>query len=215
MLPHIAELAQVAQCAISAHPNAGLPNALGEYDQTPDDMLLELQSFCEQGLLNILGGCCGTTPEHIAAMHAMLQRSQYVPRQHQAKPDSSVNSKQQPACCLSGLEPLVIKPDSLFVNIGERTNVSGSKKFLRLIKEKDYTTALEIAHEQVENGAQLIDVNLDDGLLDGKQEMIHFLNLLASEPAISRVPVVIDSSKWEVLEAGLQCIQGKGVVNSI
>ena len=197
-------LANIADSHVSAHPNAGLPNEFGEYDESPEDVAGEIEEWAEQGFLNIVGGCCGTTPDHIAAIVKAV--SQYAPRQI---PELPVQ------CQLSGLEPCNIGADALFVNVGERTNVTGSARFKRLIMEDDYETALDIARQQVENGAQIIDINMDEGLLDSKQAMIRFLNLIASEPDIARVPIMIDSSKWEVIEAGLQCIQGKGIVNSI
>jgi len=202
--PWIMELSRVADCPISLHPNAGLPNELGEYDDTPENMASIIADFANEGLLNIVGGCCGTRPEHISAIAAAVEY---------AKPRKIPVI--EPHCRLSGLEPLTITPELNFVNVGERTNVTGSAKFKRLITEDNYAEALQVALQQVENGAQIIDVNMDEGLLDGPQAMTHFLNLIASEPDICRVPVMIDSSRWEVLEAGLQCLQGKGVVNSI
>ncbi|MCH7507778.1 MAG: homocysteine S-methyltransferase family protein [Proteobacteria bacterium] len=202
--PWIKELSRVADCPISLYPNAGLPNELGEYDDTPEHMASVIAEFADEGLLNIVGGCCGTTPEHISAIAAVVENAR--PREI---------PELQPHCRLSGLEPLTITPELNFVNVGERTNVTGSAKFKRLITEDNYAEALQVALQQVENGAQIIDVNMDEGLLDGPEAMTHFLNLIASEPDIARVPVMIDSSRWEVLEAGLQCLQGKGVVNSI
>ena len=202
--PYIDELSRISETYVSAHPNAGLPNEMGEYDLDPFTMAKEVRAWAEKGLLNIIGGCCGTTPEHIAAMADAVEG--LAPRK---LPDIEV------ACRLSGLEPCTITKDSLFVNVGERTNVTGSKRFLRLIKEEDYDTALEVARDQVENGAQIIDINMDEGMLESAECMVKFLNLVASEPEISKVPIMIDSSKWEVIEAGLKCIQGKGVVNSI
>lgn len=202
--PYIEELSRISETYVSAHPNAGLPNEMGEYDLDPFTMAKEVRAWAEKGFLNIIGGCCGTTPEHIAAMADAVEGLE--PRQ---LPDIEV------ACRLSGLEPCTITKDSLFVNVGERTNVTGSKRFLRLIKEEDYDTALEVARDQVENGAQIIDINMDEGMLESAECMVKFLNLVASEPEISKVPIMIDSSKWEVIEAGLKCIQGKGVVNSI
>jgi 5-methyltetrahydrofolate--homocysteine methyltransferase len=202
--PYVEELARVADTHVSAHPNAGLPNEMGEYEETPESMAEQMGEWAASGFLNIVGGCCGTTPEHIRAIAEAVERQ--APRRI---PD--IERK----CRLSGLEPCNIGKDSLFVNVGERTNVTGSKRFLRLIKDDDYETALEVALQQVENGAQMIDVNMDEGLLESKHAMVRFLNLVASEPDISRVPVMVDSSKWEVIEAGLKCIQGKGVVNSI
>ncbi|MDT8319166.1 MAG: methionine synthase [Xanthomonadales bacterium] len=202
--PWIKELARVADCPVSLYPNAGLPNELGEYDDTPAHMSSVLGDFAAEGLLNLVGGCCGTTPEHVAAIAAAVRdRPPREIPQHEA------------FCRLSGLEPLTITPELNFVNIGERTNVTGSARFRRLIQDDDYPAALEVARQQVESGAQIIDVNMDEGLLDGPAAMVQFLNLIGSEPDISRVPVMIDSSRWEVLEAGLQCIQGKCVVNSI
>jgi 5-methyltetrahydrofolate--homocysteine methyltransferase len=202
--PYIEELAGIADTHVSAHPNAGLPNEMGEYEETPDGMAEQLSEWAASGFLNIVGGCCGTTPEHIRAIHDAVRR--HAPRRI---PEIEIK------CRLSGLEPLNIGKDSLFVNVGERTNVTGSKRFLKLIKQENYETALEVALQQVENGAQMIDVNMDEGLLESKEVMVRFLSLVAAEPDISRVPVMIDSSKWEVIEAGLKCIQGKGVVNSI
>jgi len=202
--PYIEELSGIADCYVSAHPNAGLPNEFGEYDETPEDMAKELAEWAEHGFLNIVGGCCGTSPAHIKAIVANLETKQT------RKIPSILKS-----CRLSGLEALTIDANSLFVNVGERANVTGSAKFLRLIKEDDFESALEVAQHQVENGAQIIDVNMDEGMLDSEAAMVRYLNLLASEPDISRLPIMIDSSKWQVIEAGLQCIQGKGVVNSI
>lgn len=202
--PYINELSLIANTHVSAHPNAGLPNELGEYDQSAAAMTDVLQHFLDKKLLNIIGGCCGTTPEHIKAIATLA--ADYTPRDI---PDIA------PGCRLSGLEALTINKESLFVNIGERSNVTGSRKFLRLIKEKDYEQALAVALEQIVAGAQMIDINLDEALLDTEAEMTHFLRLISMEPDIARVPIVIDSSKWEVIEAGLQCLQGKAVVNSI
>ena len=202
--PFAEELANAADCYFSGHFNAGLPNAFGEYDETPEDMAIELGEFAERGFLNLVGGCCGTTPEHIRAIAHAVEDA--TPR---ALADSPV------ACRLSGLEPFNITTDSLFVNVGERCNVTGSARFKRLILEEDYETALQVAREQVEDGAQVIDINMDEGMLDAEAAMVKFLNLVASEPDIARVPIMVDSSKWEVIEAGLRCIQGKPVVNSI
>ncbi len=202
--PYVETLSKIADVAVSAHPNAGLPNQFGEYDQTPEEMAAIVGEFAASGLMNIVGGCCGTTPEHIRAIADQV--GQYQPRPIPAL---------EPACRLAGLEPLVIGGDSLFVNVGERTNVTGSRRFARLIQEEDYDTALTVAREQVENGAQIIDINMDEGMLDSEKAMVRFLNLLAAEPDISRVPIMVDSSKWSVIEAGLRCIQGKPVVNSI
>lgn len=202
--PYLAELAAKADTAVSAHPNAGLPNAFGEYDESPEEMAAIIKEFASAGFLNIVGGCCGTTPAHIKAIAETV--SHYPPR---VIPDIPK------ACRLSGLEPFTIDRKSLFVNVGERTNITGSAKFARLIRENNYTEALDVARQQVEAGAQIIDINMDEGMLDSKAAMVTFLNLIASEPDISRVPVMIDSSKWEIIEAGLKCIQGKGIVNSI
>jgi len=202
--PYVEELARTADTLVSAHPNAGLPNEFGEYDETPEQIAAELADWAANGFINIVGGCCGTTPDHIRAIVEAV--GQHPPRRI---PELPVQ------CRLSGLEPCNIGKDSLFVNIGERTNVTGSARFKRLIMEEDYETALEVARQQVENGAQMIDVNMDEAMLDSKAAMVRFLNLCSAEPDIARVPVMIDSSKWEVIEAGLKCIQGKGVVNSI
>ena len=202
--PFLEQLAARAPYYISAYPNAGLPNSLGKYDQTPADMAHEVEEYIHEGLINIIGGCCGTTDAYIAEYPALIAGAKpHVPAR---KPD---------CMWLSGLELLEVKPEINFVNVGERCNVAGSRKFLRLINEKKYDEALSIARQQVEDGALIIDVNMDDGLLDAKEEMTTFLNLVASEPEIARVPVMIDSSKWEVIEAGLKCLQGKSIVNSI
>ena len=202
--PYVKELSRIADTYVSAHPNAGLPNEFGEYDQGPEDMAPLVAEFAQAGFLNIVGGCCGTTPAHIQAIADAVQS--IAPR---SLPEIA------PACRLSGLEPYNITPESLFVNVGERTNVTGSARFRNLIKAEDYNTALEVARQQVEAGAQVIDVNMDEGMLDSQQAMVTFLNLIASEPDIARVPLMIDSSKWAILEAGLQCVQGKAIVNSI
>jgi 5-methyltetrahydrofolate--homocysteine methyltransferase len=202
--PHIEELAASADTHTSLHPNAGLPNEMGEYDESPEAMATVLREFAQAGFLNIVGGCCGTTPAHIRAIAAAVQG--FAPRQVPS-PEKRLR--------LSGLEPLSIGADSLFVNVGERTNVTGSKAFARLILSGDYTQALAVARQQVENGAQIIDVNMDEAMLDSQQAMVTFLSLAATEPDIARVPVMIDSSKWSVIEAGLKCVQGKSVVNSI
>lgn len=202
--PHIQTLSDVANLHVSAHPNAGLPNEFGEYDETPEQTAAMLTGFAKSGLLNIVGGCCGTTPAHIKAIADSM--ANFAPR-----PIPTI----QPACRLSGLEPFNITKDSLFVNVGERTNVTGSRKFLRLIKTEEYAEALDVARDQVEGGAQIVDINMDEGMLDSKQAMIHFMNLVASEPDISRVPIMIDSSKWDIIEEGLKRTQGKPVVNSI
>ncbi|MDQ3923974.1 MAG: methionine synthase [Actinomycetota bacterium] len=201
---YIEELSGIADTNVSAYPNAGLPNEFGEYDETPEHMATEIGEWAENGWLNIVGGCCGTTPEHIKAIAEAV--SGHAPREVPELP---------PKLRLSGLEPANIGPDSLFVNVGERTNVTGSRRFKDLILSGDYETALEVAQNQVENGAQIIDVNMDEGMLEGEEAMVNFLNLIASEPNISRVPVMIDSSKWSIVEAGLKCVQGKPVVNSI
>ncbi|HSS64201.1 MAG TPA: homocysteine S-methyltransferase family protein, partial [Gammaproteobacteria bacterium] len=201
---YVDELAQVADTHLSCHPNAGLPNEFGGYDDTPENMAEVLGQFAKDGLLNLVGGCCGTTPEHVRLIADAVKR--HAPRKI---PDLPVR------CRLSGLEPEVIGPETLFVNVGERTNVTGSAHFARLIREEDYDAALAVARDQVENGAQLIDVNMDEGMLDSEAVMKRFLNLIAAEPDISRVPVMIDSSKWTVIETGLKCVQGKGFVNSI
>ncbi len=202
--PYLEELSTKADTFVSAHPNAGLPNEFGEYDQTPEEMAAIVSEFAQSGLVNIIGGCCGSTPEHIRAI-ADAVRSM-APRKI---------LERSKACRLSGLEPFNIEADSLFVNVGERTNVTGSARFKRLIVEEDFTTALEVALEQVENGAQIIDINMDEGMLESKEAMVRFLNLIAGEPDIARVPIMIDSSKWDIIEAGLKCVQGKAVVNSI
>lgn len=202
--PYLEELSNKAETHVSAHPNAGLPNEFGEYDEAPAEMAKVVEEFAQSGFLNIVGGCCGTTPAHIKAIANAV--APYAPR---PIPDIAK------ACRLSGLEPFTIDRSSLFVNVGERTNITGSARFARLIREDNYTEALEVALQQVEAGAQVIDINMDEGMLDSKKAMVTFLNLIAGEPDISRVPIMIDSSKWEVIEAGLKCIQGKGIVNSI
>ena len=202
--PHLEEISDVAATFVSAHPNAGLPNEFGGYDQGPEEMAGILREFAESGLLNIIGGCCGTSPDHIRAIAEAVR--DVAPRKI---PEVA------PYLRLSGLEPFVVREDTNFVNVGERTNVTGSRKFARLIKTEAYEEALDVARDQVENGAQIIDINMDEGLLESKEVMVQFLKLVASEPDISKVPVMIDSSKWSVIEAGLQCVQGKAVVNSI
>ncbi|MPW37993.1 methionine synthase [Vibrio sp. B1Z05] len=202
--PYVEELSRISETFVSVHPNAGLPNAFGEYDLSAEDMAEHIQEWADSGFLNLVGGCCGTTPEHIRAMADAVEKA--TPR---ALPDI------KPACRLSGLEPLSIEKESLFMNVGERTNVTGSARFKRLIREELYEEALDVARQQVENGAQIIDINMDEGMLDAEACMVRFLNLCASEPEISKVPIMVDSSKWEVIEAGLKCIQGKGIVNSI
>ena len=201
---YIEELSGLVTCHISAHANAGLPNEFGEYDETPEVMATQMKEWAQSGFLNIVGGCCGTSPAHIKAIAEAVDG---------IAPRLPVENKH--FCRLSGLEPFTITPESLYVNVGERTNVTGSARFARLIKEGDYDTALDVARQQVESGAPIIDINMDEGMLDSKEAMVTFLNLIAAEPDISRVPIMIDSSKWEVIEAGLKCIQGKGIVNSI
>ncbi len=202
--PYLEELAKIAPFYVSVYPNAGFPNELGEYDQTPEIMALKIQKYFDNSLVNIIGGCCGTTPAHIKEFAGLAEKAN-----KREVPDKKFLTQ------LSGLEPLTISKESNFVNIGERTNVAGSRKFARLIREKQYEETLSIARHQVENGAQIIDVNMDDAMLDAEKEMVNFLNLLSSDPDIARVPVMIDSSKWEVIESGLKCLQGKTIVNSI
>ncbi|MEG8946136.1 methionine synthase [Rosettibacter firmus] len=204
MRSFIAELSEIANVFVSLYPNAGLPNEFGEYDESPESMAYVLEEFAREGFFNIIGGCCGTTPEHIKAFAEIAKK--YPPRKI---------PEIKPYLRLSGLEPLIFRPDTNFVNIGERTNVTGSKKFARLIKENKFEEALSVAREQVENGAQMIDVNMDEAMINSEEAMTKFLKYIASEPDIARVPIVIDSSKWSVIEAGLKCLQGKGVVNSI
>jgi 5-methyltetrahydrofolate--homocysteine methyltransferase len=204
MRAHLAELSRIADTLICAYPNAGLPNEFGLYDESPDYMASLIGEFAEAGLVNIVGGCCGTTPAHIRAIAERVK---------------GVAPRKAPHCepllRLSGLEPFTLTGDIPFVNVGERTNVTGSAKFRKLIKDGDFASALDIARDQVANGAQIIDVNMDEGLLDSQKAMVEFLNLVAAEPDISRVPVMVDSSKFEVIEAGLKCLQGKAIVNSI
>lgn len=204
MKPHLKQLKRISPLFVSAYPNAGLPNQLGEYDETPKKMASQIREFIEEGLVNIIGGCCGTTPEHIAEFVNLVEG--------ETAPSPSLSSSY---LHLSGLEVFVFSSDKNFVNVGERCNVAGSRKFLRLINEGRYEEALSIAQKQVEDGAQILDINMDDGLLDGAKEMTNFLNFLASDPDVSRVPLMIDSSKWETIEAGLKCVQGKCIVNSI
>ena len=204
MRPYLQELSDIADCYISAYPNAGLPNEFGEYDQGASEMQQYIKEFASSGFVNIVGGCCGTTPDHIQAMAEAVK--DIIPRK--LTPKSHFTT-------LSGLEPLVIRPETNFVNVGERTNVTGSKQFARLIREKNYTEALKVAQQQVEGGAQIIDINMDEGLLDSEQAMVEFLNLVMSEPDIAKLPIMIDSSKFSVIEAGLKCVQGKCIVNSI
>ena len=202
--PYVAELSRVANTRVSAHPNAGLPNEFGEYDETPEDMAAVIEEFAGSGLVNLVGGCCGTTPLHIRALRDVVDG--LAPRTIPARPAD---------CRLSGLEPLNIGADDLFVNVGERCNVTGSARFRKLIEADDFGEAVQVARQQVEDGAQIIDVNMDEGMLDSERAMVTFLNLIASEPDVARVPVMIDSSKWSIIEAGLRCVQGKAVVNSI
>ncbi|AMW04153.1 methionine synthase [Gemmatimonas phototrophica] len=201
---YVQELSRIADCHISAHPNAGLPNAFGGYDESPEMMAEHIAEWARSGLLNIVGGCCGTTPEHIGAIARAVEGV-----------DPRVIPTVDPLLRLSGLEPFTVGPTTNFVNVGERTNVTGSARFAKLILEGNYSEALVVARQQVESGAQIIDVNMDEGLLDAQHAMVTFLNLVASEPDISRVPIMVDSSKWSVIEAGLKCLQGKGIVNSI
>jgi len=204
MRPHLKDLSAISDCYISAYPNAGLPNELGEYDQTAEEMSVFIKDFAESNFVNIVGGCCGSTPEHIKAM--ALGVKGVKPR---VKPSPSPHSQ------YSGLEPLIVREEMNFINIGERTNVTGSRKFARLIKEGDYAEAISVAQHQVEGGAQILDVNMDEGLLDSKKEMKEFLNMIMSEPDIAKLPIMIDSSKFEVIVEGLKCVQGKCIVNSI
>ncbi len=201
---YVEELSRISDVAVSAHPNAGLPNAFGEYDFTVADMNTHVEEWANSGFLNVIGGCCGTTPEHIKGMADTVAN---------IKPRAIAPRKV--ACRLSGLEALTIQEDTLFLNVGERTNVTGSAMFKRLIKEENYDQAIAVALQQVENGAQIIDINMDEGMLESKEAMVRFLNLIAGEPDIAKVPIMIDSSKWNIIEAGLKCIQGKGIVNSI
>ena len=202
--PHIKRISEIANTAVSVHPNAGLPNEMGGYDQSPGKMANFIEDFCNDNFINIVGGCCGTTIDHVKAISSKISK----------KPPRKIKEHKS-VTYLSGLERLNIDQNSLFVNVGERTNVTGSKKFARLIREKQYDEALEVAREQVELGAQIIDINMDEGMLDARHEMDYFLKLLATEPAISKVPIMIDSSKWEVIEDGLKILQGKCIVNSI
>jgi 5-methyltetrahydrofolate--homocysteine methyltransferase len=204
MRPHLQELSGVSDTFVCAYPNAGLPNEFGQYDETPEMMAAQVEGFASEGLVNIVGGCCGSTPEHIAAIAAAV--SKYKPREI---------PEHRPFMSLSGLEPFELTKDIPFVNVGERTNVTGSAKFRKLITNADYNAALVVARDQVENGAQIIDINMDEGLIDSEKAMVEFLNLIAAEPDIARVPVMIDSSKFSIIEAGLKCVQGKSIVNSI
>ncbi|MCU1594575.1 MAG: methionine synthase (B12-dependent), partial [Frankiales bacterium] len=204
MRPYIAEMSRIADTFVSCYPNAGLPNAFGEYDEAPHETASIVEEFAASGFVNLVGGCCGTTPAHIAEIARAVEGK--TPR---------TPAESTPALRLSGLEPLTVVPDSLFVNVGERTNITGSAKFRNLIRDGDYTTALSVARQQVESGAQVLDINMDEGMIDGVAAMDRFVKLIASEPDISRVPLMIDSSKFEVIEAGLKCVQGKPIVNSI
>ncbi|WP_062227239.1 methionine synthase [Aureimonas frigidaquae] len=204
MRPHLAELAKVADTFVCAYPNAGLPNEFGQYDETPDMMAAQVRGFAQDGLVNIVGGCCGSTPEHIRAIADAV--AGMAPRSF---------GPAEPRLCLSGLEPFTLTPDIPFVNVGERTNVTGSARFRKLITAGDFSAALDVARDQVANGAQVIDINMDEGLIDSERAMVEYLNLIASEPDIARVPVMIDSSKFSIIEAGLKCVQGKPLVNSI
>ena len=220
--PWLKRLAEVAPCPVSVHPNAGLPNVMGGYDETPETFAESAEEFMGEGLINIYGGCCGTTPAHIKAIaevakkfkpRAISQRSKV--KSQKSKDEGETLTSTLPRCTLSGLEPLLLDENTGFVNIGERTNVAGSAKFKKLIQAENYEEALSIARAQVDAGAQVIDVCMDDGLIEGVKAMTTFLNLIASEPEIAKVPIMIDSSKWEILEAGLQCVQGKSIINSI
>ena len=204
MRPYVEELSSLVPIRTSCHPNAGLPNEFGAYDETPQQMARTLREFASAGWLNVVGGCCGTTPDHIRAIAQAV--ADIPPRRPPQVPGYSR---------YSGLEPLVLRPESTFMMIGERTNVSGSRRFARLVREGQLDQAVNVARQQVESGANVLDVNMDEGLLDGPAVMTRFLNLIAAEPDITRVPVMIDSSNWAVLEAGLKCLQGKGIVNSI
>jgi 5-methyltetrahydrofolate--homocysteine methyltransferase len=218
MRPYLAELARIATCWVSVYPNAGLPNAFGQYDELPAETAALLREFAESGFTNVIGGCCGTTPDHIRAVgnavHGVTPRSKKTPGVF----SDGESAEKTPGVFftqLSGLEPLAIRPDSNFQMIGERTNVTGSKKFARLIKDDNYTEAAAVALDQVRGGANMVDVNMDEAMLDSELTMTTFLSYIATEPEIARVPVMIDSSKWSVIEAGLKCVQGKSVVNSI
>lgn len=217
--PYIRELANLSESGVSAHPNAGLPDAFGEYTQNAEQMAVLISEFAQAGWLNIVGGCCGTTPAHIAAIVDAVKDVPPRPlTPAQAPADSASQADAEPfksQLKLAGLEPLRLNSESLFINVGERTNVTGSAKFARLIRENQFNEALDVARQQVTNGAQIIDINMDEGMLDGVEAMQHFLNLIATEPDISRVPIMIDSSKWEIIEAGLKCVQGKAIVNSL
>ena len=204
LVQHVEELSEICECFVSVHPNAGLPNSFGGYDLSPEEMADYAGQWARNGYINMIGGCCGTTPAHIAAIAEAVNGIK--PRRP---------GRIEVKCRLSGLEPLNIGEKSMFINVGERTNVTGSAKFKRLIKEEKYDEALDVARQQVEGGAQIIDINMDDAMIDAHSSMVRFLNLVASEPEICKVPIMIDSSKWDVIVAGLKCIQGKPVVNSI
>ena len=229
MRPYLAELARIAECYVTCYPNAGLPNAFGEYDELPPDTARLLHDFAHSGFVNILGGCCGTTPDHIRAVAAAVTdlppRPVSHPKSHisaYATGSGETSPKQREGgphpngfTQLAGLETLAIRPDSNFIMIGERTNVTGSRRFARLITSGRFMDAAEVALDQVRGGANILDVNMDEGMLDSEAAMTTFLNIIATEPEIARLPIMIDSSKWSVLEAGLKCIQGKGIVNSL
>jgi 5-methyltetrahydrofolate--homocysteine methyltransferase len=215
MRPYVAELAELAGCAISCYPNAGLPNAFGEYDELPEQTAAELREFVDSGLVNIVGGCCGTTPAHVRAIAELVRGCRPRPLPAELPMSDAGAEPREPASHFAGLEPLTIDRSTGFVMIGERTNVTGSKQFAKLIKSNAYDKALDVAISQVRNGANIIDVNMDEGMLDSEQAMRTFLNLIGSEPEVARVPIMIDSSKWSVIEAGLECVQGKAIVNSI
>jgi 5-methyltetrahydrofolate--homocysteine methyltransferase len=204
MRPYLETLSNVAHTLVSVYPNAGLPNAFGGYDETPVMMAEDIEDFCKSGFVNIVGGCCGTTPDHIREFARVAGK--YAPR---------TTPRRIPFMQLSGLEPLTMTAESNFMNVGERTNVTGSAKFLKLVKEDKYEDALAVALDQVQGGAQVIDINMDEGMLDGEQAMKKFINLVASEPDIAKAPIMVDSSKFHIIEAGLKCLQGKGIVNSI
>ncbi|PIW69090.1 MAG: methionine synthase, partial [Ignavibacteriales bacterium CG12_big_fil_rev_8_21_14_0_65_30_8] len=204
MRPFVEELSRIANVYLSVYPNAGLPNEMGEYDETPNITSGVLEEFAEAGFINLVGGCCGTTPDHIKAISEKVKN--YTRRKI---------PHTEPYLRLSGLEPLVVRPESNFINVGERTNVAGSKKFERLIKEENYEEALSVARDQVEGGAQVIDINMDEGMIESETAMVQFLNLIAAEPEIAKLPIMLDSSKWSVINSGLKCLQGKGIVNSI
>jgi 5-methyltetrahydrofolate--homocysteine methyltransferase len=205
MRPFLADLAAVAPCYVSSYPNAGLPNAFGDYDETPETTGSLIREFAASGLVNLVGGCCGTTPDHIRSIAEAVEG---LPPRRPPESDPTVS-------VFSGLEPFAIRPDSNFIMVGERTNVTGSKRFANLIKKGDIVTAIEVAMDQVRGGANILDVNMDEGMLDSAAEMTRLLNWIATEPEIARIPIMVDSSKWEVIEAGIKCIQGKGIVNSI